>query len=64
MENTDGDSKQKDSNDLSNSSDLDKPIRVRCGVCIDNELDRGLLDYNFNFLLPIGSVLWLIFLFL
>lgn len=64
METTDGDSKQKNSNDLPNSGDLDESIRVRCGICDHSELDGGLLDYNFNFLLPFGTVLWVIFLLL
>ena len=54
--------KKKNSNVMSNFSDILQPIRVRHSVSPDNELDRVLLDYGFNFLLPFGAVLWIVFL--
>lgn len=63
----DGDSsteknKKKTSDDVLNFSHVLQPIRVRRSVPSDNELDRVLLGYGFNFLLPFGAVLWVLFL--
>lgn len=37
-------------------------VRVRRSVRVNNEVDRVLLDYGFNFLLPFGLFLWIVFL--
>lgn len=37
-------------------------VRVRRSVRSNNEMDRVLLDYGFNFLLPFGVILWVVFL--
>lgn len=54
--------KKKISNDVSDTGNVLQSIRVRRNVRNDNELDRVLLDYGFNFLLPFGTILWVIFL--
>lgn len=35
---------------------------LRCPIRLDNEIDWFLLDYGFNFLLYLGSLLWMLFL--
>lgn len=40
------------------SSDILQPVRVRRSICSSDEMDRVLLDYGFNFLLPFGIILW------
>ena len=57
----DGDSKRQNKkstlgNDSANAGDLLQPARVRCSICLYNEIDRFLLDYGFNFL-PYFSIL-------
>lgn len=37
-------------------------VRVRRSIRHNNEMDRVLLDYGFNFLLPFGVILWVVFL--
>ena len=37
-------------------------VGVRRSVRFDYEVDRVLLDYGFNFLLPFGVFLWIVFL--
>ena len=46
----------------SNPRNVLQSVRVRRSVRVNNEVDRVLLDYGFNFLLPFGVVLWIIFL--
>lgn len=54
--------KEKISGSMSNTSHILQSTRVRRTVCSNNEVDRVLLDYGFNFLLPFGVVLWVVFL--
>ena len=62
-----GDSTQKEnkkeiSGHLSDIGDLLQSVGVRRLVCSNHEVDRVLLDYGFNFLLPFGMFLWVLFL--
>jgi hypothetical protein len=47
---------------MPNDSNVLQPFWVRRAFCVGNEMDRFLLDYGFNFLLPFGAFLWLVFL--
>lgn len=64
----DGDSKRQNKNKkkigygMSNHGNILQSPWIRCNVRNDNELDRVLLDYGFNFLFPFGLFLWIIFL--
>jgi hypothetical protein len=39
-----------------------QPPRVRCSICVCDEIDRFLLDYGFNFLPYIGSIIYIVLL--
>jgi len=39
-----------------------QPFWLRCPLCSNHEMDRFLLDYGRNLLLPVGMFLWLVFL--
>jgi hypothetical protein len=39
-----------------------QPFWVRCAICNHHGVDRVLLDYGLNLLLPFGAFLWIIFL--
>lgn len=54
--------KEKIGDDEFNPRNVLQSVRVRRSVCTNNEVDRVLLDYGFNFLLPFGIVLWIVFL--
>lgn len=54
--------KKKISGCLFNIGNLLQSFRIRRTVCSNDEIDRVLLDYGFNFLLPFGVVLWVVFL--
>ena len=54
--------KEKISGGMSNTGHVLQSTRVRRSVCPNDEIDRVLLDYGFNFLLPFGGVLWIVFL--
>lgn len=43
-------------------SDILQPAWVRCAFRPCDKVDRFLLDYGLNFLLPIGIILWTLFL--
>lgn len=45
-----------------NACNFFQPFWIRRAFCADNELDGFLLDYGRYLLLPIGCVLWAIFL--
>lgn len=47
---------------VSNVSYLFPTFWIRRAICADNEVDRFLLDYGYNFLFYIGSIFWLIYL--
>jgi hypothetical protein len=49
-------------NNKPNVSNFFSTIWLRRPICVNNEVDRFLLDYGFNFLFYIGSFLWLLFL--
>jgi len=38
-----------------------QPSWIRCPLCINNEMDRFILDYGRYFLLPIGILFWTLF---
>jgi hypothetical protein len=46
----------------SDTSNVLQSVRVRRSVRVNYEVDRVLLDYGFNFLLPFGVFLWIVFL--
>jgi len=54
----DTDSATKSKNDVSDLGDILQPSWVRCPICAGDEMDRVILDYGFNFLLPFGIFLW------
>jgi hypothetical protein len=39
-----------------------QPLRVRCSICVCDEIDRFLLDYGFNFLPYISSIIYIVLL--
>jgi hypothetical protein len=47
---------------LSDIGDLLQSVGIRRFVRSDYEVDRVLLDYGFNFLLPFSMFLWVLFL--
>jgi len=57
-----GELKKESSDPLPNSRNIFQPFRFRCFVRTCDEVDRVLLDYGYNFLLPVGIFLWAIFL--
>ena len=54
--------KKKNSNVVFNSRNILQSIGVRRFVCSCDEMDRVLLDYGRNFLLPVGIFLWTVLL--
>ena len=42
-------------------SNILQPTWVRCPICPGDNMDQVLLDYGFNFLLPIGILFWTLF---
>jgi hypothetical protein len=62
QENTGG-SKEEPGEHLPYDCNILQPLWVRCAFCVNDEVDRFLLDYRRNFLLPIGIFLWTILLF-
>jgi hypothetical protein len=42
-------------------SNVLQPTWVRCPICPGDNLDQVLLDYGFNFLLPVGILFWTLF---
>ena len=57
----DGDSKRQNKkstlgNDSADAGDILQPTRVRCSICLCDEIDGFLLDYGCNFL-PYISIL-------
>jgi hypothetical protein len=67
--NMDPDSKNKsekfeqDSNNLFNAGYVFPTSGLRCFVLANNEIDRFLLDYGFNFLPFVSLFSWILFLF-
>jgi len=53
--------KQESGYPLPSHSNILQSFRVRCFVCSCDEMDRVLLDYGRNFLLPVGIFLWVVF---
>lgn len=59
----DGDSKRQIKkktrrNDSVNVGNILQPTRVRCSICLCDEIDRFLLDYGYNFLPYISIVIY------
>lgn len=52
---------KQDSDSLSHISNFFQSFRIRRSFRTDNEMDRFLLDYGFNFLPSFSAVLWIIF---
>ena len=61
IENTEMDEDQPPPYNL-NGGNVLQPAWLRCTFCPGHEVDRFLLDYGFNFLLPVGVILWTVFL--
>lgn len=61
----DGDSKRQIKkktrrNNSVNVGNILQPTRVRCSICLCNEIDRFLLDYGYNFLPYISTAIYII----
>lgn len=59
----DGDSKRQNKkstlgNDSADAGDILQPTRVRCSICLCNEINGFLLDYGYNFLPYISFVIY------
>lgn len=54
--------KQESGDPLPSHSNILQSFRVRRFVCSCDEMDRVLLDYGRNFLLPVGIFLWTVLL--
>jgi hypothetical protein len=50
------------SNPMPYLGNLFQSLWLRCTFRVDNEVDRVLLGYGFNFLPSFGIIFWLIFL--
>lgn len=61
-DNMESDTTQKSSLDMLNPGNFLQSSWIRRCVCVGNEVDGVLLGYGFNFLLPIGAILWFLFL--
>jgi len=48
---------------VSHDSDVFQPFWVRCNTVLSVYLDRGFVVRKSNFVLRIGTILWIIFLF-
>lgn len=48
---------------VSHDSDVFQPFWVRCNTVLSVYLDREFVVRKFNFVLRIGTILWIIFLF-
>lgn len=53
---------RKNQNRSINVRDVLQPIRVRCDIRNNNEINRFLLDYGYNYVLPGGFIFWIVFL--
>jgi hypothetical protein len=54
--------KQKENSDpLLDDGDLVTTFWVRRYFCFNTRVDKRLLDYHFYFLLPIGTIFWVIY---
>lgn len=54
--------KSKDGDPLPYVGNVFSTIWLRCTIQTNNGLDKFLLDYGYNFLLPVGSFIWIVFL--
>jgi hypothetical protein len=57
-----GEFKQESGDPLPDNSNVFQSFGIRRFVCSCDEVDRVLLDYGYNFLLPIGIFLWALLL--
>lgn len=55
---------EQNSDNMPNAGHLFSSIGVRCTIFTNNELDKFLLDYGFNFLPVVSIVSWILFLFI
>jgi hypothetical protein len=53
---------QERNNDVADSGNIFQSFRLRRTISSCNEMDRVLLDYGRNFLLPVGVILWIVLL--
>jgi hypothetical protein len=56
-----GNLKQESGDPLPNNRNIFQSFRFRRFIRPNNEVDRVLLDYGCNFLLPVGTILWIVF---
>lgn len=61
-DNLESDSTQKYSHDMLNPGNLLQSAWIRRVIRPCNEVDGIFLGYGYNFLLPIGVILWFVFL--
>lgn len=54
--------KEKTSDGCADTGDILQPPGVRCTLCSCHEVDRVILDYGRNLLLPLSLVFWVVFL--
>lgn len=54
--------KQESGDPLPDNSNVFQSFRIRRFVCPCDEVDRVLLGYGYNFLLPVGIFLWALLL--
>lgn len=57
-----GELKQESGDPLPDSSNIFQSFRIRRFVRSCDEVDRVLLGYGYNFLLPVGIFLWVVLL--
>jgi len=56
-----GELKQESGDPLPNNRHIFQSFGFRRFIRSNNEVDRVLLDYGYNFLLPVGTILWIVF---
>ena len=54
--------KQESGDPLPDNSNIFQSIGIRRFICSCDEVDRVLLGYGYNFLLPIGIFFWVVLL--
>lgn len=54
--------KQESGDPLPDNSNIFQSVRIRRIIRSCDEVDRVLLDYGYNFLLPVGIFLWVVLL--
>jgi hypothetical protein len=59
---TNSEKSKQNSNGVLNAGHVFPPTGIRCSVFVNNEFDRFLLDYGFNFLPIVSFFSWVLFL--